>query len=486
MPARLDTSRTRTGWLWLCLALPLLGASPESAPVDVVRLGGVARSAPIRLSVAELSSASFHLRLFPDASVHVVRDDVVAFGPESYSVVGHADGDDASAVVLAVRRGVLWGVLRTQERSYRIRPDSGPGLYRVEELESGLAAEGRVPIEPQIAPGRGSRRRSDDGSVLDVLVLYTPRARAASGGSAAMESLVQLGVTETNIALERSGVVPKLRLVHVGEIDYQEAGDARGDLELLKRADDGAADVVHELRDVYGADFVQLIVEERDGCGIAYVMGEPQLAFEEWAFSVVERSCIDASYGFAHELGHNFGCDHAPEDPRSEGAFDFSHGYKDMVAGFRTIMAYGPGTRVARFSNPRVTIRGLATGAALQDNARTINQVRGLLANFRPSAPRPRLARPIPGAVLDRENVRFRWSMPFREASFWLVVGSEPGARDIFDSGSLGSARTVRVPVVPQDGRDVFVRLWYRRASVWLYDDYRFRTSREPSARAQR
>ena len=54
---------------------------------------------------------------------------------------------------------------------------------------------------------------TDDGSRFDVMVVYTPAARAAAGGTTAMQALINLAVAETNTAYSRSAVIPRLRLV---------------------------------------------------------------------------------------------------------------------------------------------------------------------------------------------------------------------------------------------------------------------------------
>jgi Metallo-peptidase family M12 len=454
-------------FLALLVTAPLLALGGRDLPPSVPE---VVRGRVAPLPVGEFDDEIVRLELFPGVDIEAVRDAVVPFGPESFAWVGHAKGDDASSIVLSVTRGVLSASLRVGSRQFRVRP-AGAALYRIEELQSSSESEppDRQPLPT--SPGRAGREAAgsaDDGTSLDLLVVYTRSARMAAGGSDAIESLVHLGVAETNVALERSGVPTRLRLVELREVAYREAGRVESDLEILQRDSDDALDEVHRLRDASGADFVQLVVEERDGCGISYSIGDDDPGFADWAFSVVERGCIDSSYAMAHELGHNFGCDHAPEDPTTRAAFGFSRGYKDLAAGFRTIMAYGPGVRVALFSSPRASFRGLAAGTDRQDNARSIGLVRTKLARFRNSIPPPRLSRAREVGV-DRTS--FRIAPEDRGILEWrLVLGTRAGAADLFDSGSrtpLETATAVGLDV----GRPVFARLWYRRGNVWLHDD---------------
>jgi hypothetical protein len=56
---------------------------------------------------------------------------------------------------------------------------------------------------------------ADSGNRFDVLVVYTAAARMAAGSTAAMQALINLGVAETNQAYANSGIIPRLRLVHI-------------------------------------------------------------------------------------------------------------------------------------------------------------------------------------------------------------------------------------------------------------------------------
>ena len=68
---------------------------------------------------------------------------------------------------------------------------------------------------------------SDDGSVVDVLVVYTPEALAAVGGnSTAMDHLIDLEVSATNEAYLNSGIAHIINVVHKQQITYSEAGCA--------------------------------------------------------------------------------------------------------------------------------------------------------------------------------------------------------------------------------------------------------------------
>ena len=222
----------------------------------------------------------------------------------------------------------------------------------------------------------------DDGTTLDVLVLYTPGARASAGGTdEAVQARIALGVTETNTGYANSGITPRLRLVGTQLLAYTEAG-MNTDLTTLRANASVAA-----LRDATGADLVTLIVANTpEACGLGYLMNSS--GFAPYAFNVVAYQCISPNYSFGHELGHNMGSTHAPEDGGSPGYYAYSYGYKQPARLFRTVMAYdctgGGCPRVLHFSNPGVNYSGAPTGTAAQhNNALSINNNAMTVANFR-------------------------------------------------------------------------------------------------------
>ena len=143
----------------------------------------------------------------------------------------------------------------------------------------------------------------DDGSLIDVMVLYTPAAKILMGGRAGIEALIDLYVAQTNQAYANSGAFQRIRLVSREEADYIEAGEAHIDLERLKDDSDGYMDHIHALRETYAADLVHLIfarTEDYTFAGIANFEGPFGTA-------------MAAPWGgltFAHELGHNMGLLH--------------------------------------------------------------------------------------------------------------------------------------------------------------------------------
>ena len=70
------------------------------------------------------------------------------------------------------------------------------------------ASEGERPLLA------GDTTSMDDGSMIDLMVVYTAQTRAAAGGSTSMNSQVDLAVADLNAAYTNSGINPRMRLVY--------------------------------------------------------------------------------------------------------------------------------------------------------------------------------------------------------------------------------------------------------------------------------
>jgi hypothetical protein len=169
-------------------------------------------------------------------------------------------------------------------------------------------------------------------------------------------------------------------------IGYNEPSSFSQILTDLRATNDGDMDNVHQLRDQYGADVVAMICQNGQYCGIAYLMTNVSPNFASSAFSVTNYSCATGYYSFGHEIGHNMGSNHDPQNA-SSGAYSYSFGFRTSNNQYRTIMAYSPGTRIKRFSSPNVTYNGFVMGDNNQDNARSMNNASDTIAGWRNTVP---------------------------------------------------------------------------------------------------
>jgi len=274
---------------------------------------------------------------------------------------------------------------------YRIEP-IGDGIHAVVKIDETSLPSCAKPLETQketavslsapetaYAPG--------DGFVeIDVLIAYTPMVRAARRDLAA---LMDLAIEETNQSYRNSDIHIRLNLVDSMEVNYSEAGKSFN----TNLEDFVAMRAVNERRDSRGADVAILIVDNREYCGLAYLMPDDALAY-----GVVYYNCITGgNYTFAHEVGHIQGARHDERTDPSNSPYAYGHGYihpsTTASQNFRTVMAYDCTGRscpeIQYWSNPDITYNGIATGTTqTNNNARLLNETAQRVAAFR-SRPTP-------------------------------------------------------------------------------------------------
>jgi hypothetical protein len=229
----------------------------------------------------------------------------------------------------------------------------------------------------------------DDGSVIDILVVYTAEARIAEGGTSSIESIIDLAESETNEAYANSGVSHVINVVAKKEISFSESGFSFSG--FLASAQNGSISGLHDLRNEKAADLVVVLVKgDFSFCGLGYLMASVSSSFAPFGYSVVASNCAAAGIlTFPHEIGHNFGARHDRAVDNTDGSpFDFNHGYVDNTNAFKTIMAYGSNFRYPGFSNPNVKYNGAVTGKPegnplAADNRLTFQKTAYTVANFR-------------------------------------------------------------------------------------------------------
>ena len=344
------------------------------------------------------------LPMFDGASFVGVVDRIVPRSAQKYSLHGRFLGDANSSFTIAVRDGVVAGHvhLPAQSASYQIQY-IGNGLHAIRELDMALFPPCTTnstdePIQLPAAPraqlaGGGC---PDDGSVIDLLVAYTPDARDAYGGTEGIEAHIAAAEADTNQAYLNSLITTvTVNVVATVEVDYEETSNSTTDRNRLLDPDDGYLDELHDIRDNVSADVVTLLVNSLNGsCGkAAFSIAAGNVPIPELGFNVVRADCAVGNHSFAHELGHNQGCRHdRGADNSDNGAFLYSHGYILPSRTARSIMAvFTTGVdRLQKFSNPNIQVDDLPFGVPVDQsdsayNALSIINTAFNVANFRPS-----------------------------------------------------------------------------------------------------
>lgn len=348
---------------------------------------------------------------------------------------------------------------------FDVRPEAG-GAHRLCQARSGeLGNCGTCGVTPTraIAPSAlvapalppplpPPPKPSADITYIDVLVLYTPNARAAAGGPDAIQSKAYHFIVDSNWRHRRSNTHVQLRLVGWQEIAYDDSSQDLG-RHLANMASDRypAESIQAEVasrREAAGADFVVLLTHGRANSGsvLGIAAGWP---------SVVEWTQDTAV--FTHELGHSMGCHHeinAPDHPPT-GNYNLGYGHTEewdlgvgKVTEKRVTIMYSgfnPDTRTDYFSNPDISFLytgnncgGFGDGACLDvthplgvansvDNARYLRENRATSAQLK--QPKFYLVREAPGG--DGSNLAPANNLSSVYSQWFPATEAVPGAPTI-------------------------------------------------------
>ncbi len=361
--------------------------APESGPS--ASLAAVAERV-VTINFSAFAAAQMAIELPDGALLKASRSRLERRGANDFTWLGRVD-QGGGEVVLTVKNGYLSGLVYGPAGVYQIIPQAAE-VHRLVQLDHGLFPEcaGAVEPPPLLVPQELlPQPKVDPLDRVEVMVLYTPQARSEAGGTAQVEAVAQNAVDITNLAYANSQITVRMYLVHTEEATRNDSGNISADLSWLS----GNADVA-TLRNTHAADMVSLLVSNGgNACGVGYVQRSPGSGFASSAFQVTALSCAVGNLSFAHEFGHNMGCEHNPEDSSAwpaNGSYPWSYGHW-YSGNYRTVMSYanpcsGGCTRHPYFSNSNVMFQGQPTGILDQrENYRTINATAEYVTNFRQS-----------------------------------------------------------------------------------------------------
>jgi len=314
-----------------------------------------------------------------------------------YVWIGKVEDHAGSSVFLSVEADAMTGSIRFDDHLFRVSY-GGNGVHLVNELDEslfpGCATKEDYSVASPSDRDQGGTQSSTRAPIIDVMTVYSTVAKNSQGGANAMNSLINLAVSETNQSYTNSTINQRINLVHTQEmIGYVEPASFAQILNDLQGMGDGKLDEVHPLRNQYGADCVNMICNNSQYCGIANLMTVVSHNFENRAFAVVNRGCATGYYSYGHELGHLFGCAHDRQNAGGA-AYSYAYGFRTSNNQVRTIMAYAPGTRVQWFSSPNSHYQSYTLGSATEDNARCMNNTASTAAGWRATATPPVLTVP--------------------------------------------------------------------------------------------
>ena len=367
------------------------------------------RSAPQRL---EFEAPDGRV-LAPEMRVFEDRGNGNAMWVGGYAELGY------DSVVLTLQDGHLVGRFGLPEGgTYWIRSD-GAGAGRLTEgRPTGANCGGGIVPEadPAVAavealradPPRRVEGESNHGR-LDILILYTEAAeqRLEQAGWGPPATFTQHAIDYLNLVLRNNQVTLAANLVHQEAAPAALEGNTNPLYPFATNRD------VQDLRAEHKADLAHLFfgLTAPGFCGQAYLPTRGRTAANFWpdAYGVttVAGGCVSAAHlvrdgeysnhveTFAHEIGHNLGANHDPDNTNLDPAnaiypYAFGHHNFTPQPNVKSVMSYNEGQQQPYFSTTRVRPGGFTIGVAGErENERVVQQTIHMAAEFSDHLPEP-------------------------------------------------------------------------------------------------
>lgn len=342
-----------------------------------------------------------------------------ANGSSKYMVSAWQDGRYASNIIdyesgrfYTIRYSDEQGVHLLSEISYEQMDVLQCGLdHSVIDKQHEMlhnAGEGRPVPFPKIP----TELLEETTATIDVMLVYTPfAAEWAQANEGGIDVSVSLMMAMSQLAMDLSEIDLEFRLVALKEVDYDERDESSithiqrltaGPHLFLGEEFEGYMEEVHEYRDQYGADLVGMLAVISDVGGLAWILNTPQ-GLPDFGFSFNRIQQLTRTFTLVHEFGHNFGSNHSRLQnsnpaPESGGLFEYSTGWRWTGANgssYASVMAYNEGSIPAPvFSSPDLSWGGGQTGTLSDptgpaDNARSIQEIRHVIAGYRANVTDP-------------------------------------------------------------------------------------------------
>lgn len=407
------------------------------------------------------------LNLFEDVVYTASIDRLTTNINGTFTVRARIDGYPLGYVLISTTGEQSLGSIRIPEKGERYLIQSAPDGQTHFLVDADAETIDALEDDPPLIPPKPTKAEADeveqlqetmadgplDPANIDVMVAYTPAARLWAGGVSGMANVIAQAMSNAQLALDNSGTVLTMTLVHSDEVDYTESGSSSTDLTRLRITNDGYLDVVHTWRNQYGADLVALFTKIEDTGGISYLLTSTSGA-PAYAFSISRVQQVGWTYTHIHELGHNMGCHHHKEQnvQPGPGLFSYSAGWRWTGTDngkYCSLMTYESGqyfadgvthTAVAHFSNPNINYAGVPTGhTADGDNARGVREIKHVVAAYRAVVPPTTPPNPTASTNLCGDKTLTRSGSPPTGVT-WYWQGTSCGTRTDLGSGTTYAA----------------------------------------------
>ncbi len=411
------------------VVFPNIKSEGESILQSAFRARAVGLAKEIGTAGAINQGDEIILNLFPGA-YYTATVDRVGFNVNGTVIVrGRLNGYPLGYFLASTtgKRSLVSINIPEQERRYRVISEPLTCTHYLIDVDSSLLdnlenGPSLIPVISGVPKDKENEQSKElfaplelgvnDPASIDVMVVYTPAARNwADTYGGGIENVIAQSIAISNFVLDNNNTLITMPLVHMAEVNYVESGDSYTDVNRLTFVD-GYMDEVLNWRNEQAADLVALFALVQDVGGLGWLL-DRKTGRPNQGFCLVRIQQASSSFVHIHEMGHNMGAHHHKEQLSYAGPTEWTDWPENTwSAGWRwvgndeklycSVMTYESGiyfadgkthNRVAFFSDPEINYEGVAAGhPADGDNARTILEMKHVVAAYRQKSENPVLA----------------------------------------------------------------------------------------------